>query len=409
MMIDAEQAWQCILEHVRPGSSRPRPFLTALYHYLAAPVQADRDIPACNRAAMDGYAVRANDLSSVPTSLTLAGEVAAGSPSQPAISAGECVRIFTGAAVPPDADTVVMQEDTQTEGPGASGERVEFLKPVEAGRHIFRRGENAREGDILVSAGTRLNAAHAGICATVGCDRPDVHDRPSVAIMATGTELKSASDAVDRHEIRDSNGPMLEAALAQSAFPCVRRGTVPDELDTLLAALKAALAESDVVLVSGGVSVGKYDLVPEVIGQAGGEICYHGVCIKPGKPQLFATFPDGKCVFGLPGNPLSVMTGLQEFALPTLRRLAGCPANNCRPVLRLPLAADLSLTGKRQQYVMARLVEQNGVTAAEAVRCAGSSDLVAAAQAGGAIVAPVGARELRAGDSVAFRPWGAVA
>jgi molybdopterin molybdotransferase len=409
MMIDAEQAWQCILEHVRPGPSGPRPFLTALHHYLAVPVTADRDIPACDRAAMDGYAVRANDLSSIPTSLTLTGEVAAGSPSQPAISTGECVRIFTGAPVPPDADTVIMQEDTQAEEPGVQGERVQFLQPVEAGRHIFRRGENAHEGDILVPAGTRLNAAHAGICATVGCDHPEVHNRPSAAIMATGTELKSASDAVDRHEIRDSNGPMLEAALAQSAFSCTRRGAVPDELDTLLAALEAALAESDVVLVTGGVSVGKYDLVPEVIRRAGGEICYHGVRIKPGKPQLFAAFPDGKCVFGLPGNPLSVMTGLQEFALPALRRLAGCPADGCRPVLRLPLAADLSLKGKRQQYVMARLVEQDGVTAAEVVRCAGSSDLAAAAHASGAIVAPGGAREMRAGEIVAFRPWGGVA
>ncbi|MBT7069219.1 MAG: molybdopterin molybdotransferase MoeA [Verrucomicrobia bacterium] len=408
-MIDAEQAWKCILEHVRPGASGRRPFLTALHHYLAVPVTADRDIPACNRAAMDGYAVRANDLTSVPTSLTLAGEVAAGSPSQPAIAAGACVRIFTGAAVPPDSDTVVMQEDTTAEGAGAPGERVEFLQPVEAGRHIFRRGENAREGDILVPAGTRLNAAHAGICATVGCDHPEVHDRPSVAIMATGTELKSASQAVDRHEIRDSNGPMLEAALTQSAFACIRHGAVPDDLDTLLAAFQAALAESDVVLVTGGVSVGKYDLVPEVIQLAGGEICYHGVRIKPGKPQLFASFPDGKCVFGLPGNPLSVMTGLQEFALPALRRLAGCPADSCRPVLRLPLAADLALKGKRQQYVMARLVEQDGLTAAEAVRCAGSSDLVAAAHADGAIVAPVGARELRSGDIIAFRPWGDVA
>ena len=358
---------------------------------------------------MDGYAVRADDISTIPTVLKVVGEVAAGSSSRPPIAAGECVRIFTGASVPPDADTVVMQEQTESEMFHANGERVSFLHPVEEGRHIFRRGENAREGDTLIPAGTRLNAAHAGICATVGCDRPEVHIRPSVAIIATGTELKAASDSVAPHEIRDSNSPMLEAALTQNAFPCVRRASIPDDLDALLAALRAALAESDVVLVTGGVSVGKYDLVPEIIQQAGGDIRYHGVGIKPGKPQLFATFPDGKCTFGLPGNPLSVMTGLQEFALPALRRMAGCPADACRPVLHLPLATDLSLKGKRQQYVMGRLVDRGGVTAVEAVRCAGSSDLVAAAHATGAIVAPVDTRKLAAGQTVAFRPWGGVA
>ncbi len=402
-MIDAEQAWQCVLEHVRPGPSGRLPFLAALHHYLAAPVQADRDIPACDRSAMDGYAVRADDIPTVPTVLKVVGEVPAGSPSWPPLAARECVRIFTGAAVPPDADTVVMQEHVEPEGTDAR-----FIQPVEKGRHIFRQGENARQGEILLPVGTRLNAAHAGICATVGCDTPEVHTRPSVAIMTTGTELKSVTDAVASHEIRDSNGPMLEAALAQNTFPCTRRSSIPDESDALLAELKTALSESDVVLVTGGVSVGTYDLVPEVIQLAGGDIRYHGIGIKPGKPQLFAAFPDGKCVFGLPGNPLSVMTGLQEFALPALRRMAGCPADTCRPVLRFPLAADLSFKGKRQQYVMGRLIDRDGVTAAEAVRCAGSSDLVAAAHAVGAIVVPIGTRKLAAGHVVDFRPWGHV-
>ncbi len=406
-MIDAEQAWQRILAHVRPGASEPRPFLAALHHYLAAPVRADRDIPTCDRAAMDGYAVRADDLASIPAVLKRVGEIPAGSAAAPPIAAGECVRIFTGASVPHDADTVVMQEDT--ESVDAAGGQVRFLHPVEKGRHIFRRGENAREGAVLIPAGTRLNAAHAGICATVGCVRPEVHVRPSVAILATGSELKPVSESVAPHEIRDSNGPMLETALSENAFPCVRRTCVPDELDALLAALRAALAESDVVLVTGGVSVGDYDLVPEVIQRAGGDIRYHGVAIKPGKPQLFAAFPDGKCVFGLPGNPLSVMTGLHEFALPALRRLAGCPSDACRPVLRLPLAGDLSLGGKRQQYVMGRLILRDGTTVVEPVPCAGSSDLAAAARATGAILAPVGVRKLSAGEIVIFRPWGDVA
>jgi len=404
-MIDAEQAWQCVLEHASPGPAKPRSIVAALHHYLASPVLADRDIPVCNRAAMDGYAVRADDLATIPAALNVVGEVAAGSPDRPPIATGECVRIFTGGGVPPDADTVVMQEETEPETAGRGGDRVRFLHPVTRGRHIFHRAENAHKGDILVPAGTLLNAAHAGLCATVGCHRPEVHVRPSVAVIATGTELKNTADPVAPHEIRDSNGPMLEAALTENGFRCVLRASIPDERDTLLEALRGALSESHVVLVTGGVSVGNYDLVPGTIERAGGKILYHGVGIKPGKPQLFAVFPEGKCVFGLPGNPLSVMTGLQEFALPALRRMAGCPSDRCRPVLRLPLAGDITISGKRQQYVLGRLLRGEGETSVEAIPCAGSADLAAAAAAEGAIVAPAGVRVLTAGTLVAFRPW----
>ena len=405
-MIDAEQAWQCVLEHTRPSLHEQRPILEALHHYLAVPIQADRDIPATDRAAMDGYAVRAEDLSAVPASLKVVDEVAAGSPGKPAIATGECVRIFTGANVPPDSDTVVMVEETEPEAGMPDDERVRFLHPVTKGQHIFRQGENARAGDILIPAGSRLNATHLGLCATVGCERPDVYRRPRVSIITTGAELKDAADAVEPHEIRDSNGPMLVAALAENDFSCVGRVSAPDDVEALLEALRGALSESDVVLVTGGVSVGKYDLVPETIQRAGGEICYHGVRIKPGKPQLFAVFPGGKCVFGLPGNPLSVMTGLQEFALPALRHRAGCPPDRCRPLLRLPLATDVQTKGKRQRYVLGCLVRGGESTMVEPIPSAGSADLVAAGKADGAIIVPAAAKQLMAGTAVDFRPWG---
>ena len=404
-MIGGEQAWQCVLERTRPGIPEHLPLPAALHCYLAAPLQADRDIPACDRAAMDGYAVRAADLSAIPASLRVIGEVAAGSAAKPAIAAGECVRIFTGANIPPDADTVVMVEETEPEEGSPDGERVQFLRAVTPGQHIFRRSENAHGGDTLIPAGTRLNAVHLGLCATVGCECPEVYHRPRVSILTTGAELKETGDAVEPHEIRDSNGPMLEAALAENAFPCVGRVSAPDEIDALLAALQGALSESDVVLVTGGVSVGKYDLVPDTIQRAGGEICYHGIRIKPGKPQLFAVFPAGKYVFGLPGNPLSVMTGLQEFALPALRRLAGCPPDLCRPLLRLPLTTDVRSKGKRQQYVLGRLVRGSDTTAVEPLPSVGSADLVSAAAAGGAIIVPGGVKHLAAGATVDFRPW----
>lgn len=404
-MIDAEQAWRRVLAHTQPMSSGPRPILEALHHYLAGPVCADRDIPARDRAAMDGYAVRADDLSAVPTSLKVIDEVAAGSPGRPAVASGECVRIFTGANVPPGADTVVMVEDTEPEVGTPEGERVRFLCPVVKGQHIFRQGENARTGDVLVPVGTRLNATHIGLCASAGCECLDVHGRPRVTILTTGAELREAGESVASHEIRDSNGPMLAAVLAQHHFPCVARASAPDDVEMLAHALSKALDESDVVLATGGVSVGKYDLVPDAIRNAGGKMVYHGVRIKPGKPQLFAVFPADKHVFGLPGNPLSVMTGLQEFALPSLRRRAGCPVGRCRPLLRLPLAAEIRAKGKRQQYVLGRMVCGQGVTMVKPVPSAGSADLAAAGRADGAIIVPNDVTQLAAGTTVDFRPW----
>jgi len=404
-MIDAEQAWQCVLEQTRPNVPERRPLPEALHHYLAAPIRADRDLPACDRSAMDGYAVRAEDLFAVPAVLRVVGEVAAGSPEKPAVAAGECVRIFTGANIPPDADTVVMVEETEPEKGRTDDERVQFLRPVTKGQHIFRRAENASAGDILISEGTHLNPVHIGLCATVGCERPEVHRRPRVAILTTGAELKKAGESVNEYEIRDSNGPMLAAAFAANHVPCTAQESAPDDVNALRDTLDRLLSVSDVVIITGGVSVGKYDLVPDVIQRAGGKILYHGVLIKPGRPQLFALFPADRYVFGLPGNPLSVMTGLQEFALPALRRLAGCPPDLCRPLLQLPLVREVHTKGKRQQYVLGRLARGGDTTGVDPIPSVGSADLVAAGRADGAIIVPIGVKQLAAGTMVDFRPW----
>jgi len=402
-VITASEAWNVVVQATAPLPVIQLPLAEALHHVLAEQVCADRDIPSADRAAMDGYAVRASDLESTPTELHLCGEVAAGSDAACNVGAGECVAIFTGANMPPGADTVVMVEDTE-EGT-LNGERVRFLRPVTKGQHIFRRGENAFAGDVLVPAGRSLGAIDLALCASVGCAYPTVFRRPIVSIITTGAELKSATDTVGSHQIRNSNGPMLEAALAENGFPARAHVSAPDEPEAMLASLESALSESDAVLVTGGVSVGKYDLVPETIRRAGGEICYHGVRIKPGKPQLFALFRGGKLVFGLPGNPLSAMTGMQEFALPALRLLAGCPVDRCRPLLRVPLASDVHTKGGREYHLLARLIHGGDRTSAEPIPGSGSADLVAAGKADGAIIMPAAANHRMQGEVVEFRPW----
>lgn len=399
-MITPEAAWQRVVETTAPSAAVTRPYLDSQHYYLAEPVCADRDIPAANRAAMDGFAVRAADTQSTPASLCIIGEVAAGSDAVPHLRPGTCARILTGANVPPGADAVVRVEDT-TE----TAEHATILVAANPGQHILRRAENATAGESLLSAGTRLHPGALALCAAVGCAEPSVYPLSTIAIVTTGSELKKASDSVEPHQIRDANGPAILTTLRAHGFAAPGWQSVPDDLPQLTEAIGQALQDHRVVLVSGGVSVGKYDFVPEVVKDLGGTIQYHGIAIKPGKPQLYATFPNGSLLFGLPGNPLAVLTGLHEFVLPALRRLSGCPEDACRPLLRLPLRTDLQIKGKRRHFQIARLITDAQGTTVEPIPNTGSSDFVSGCQAEGMILLPEGNPPLTAGTLVDFRPW----
>ena len=400
-MISADVAWRLLMESIRSLPVESCSIDRCLHRYLAQPVLADRDIPAADRAAMDGFAVRTDDVVSVPTTLRVVGEVAAGSSASYSLSPGECVRILAGANVPRDADAVVMVEETNQPTP----ETVTVMGSVHRGQHILRRGENARQFDVLLNTGTLLDASVVATCASVGCAAPITHAMPRVGIVTTGSELRETGAAVGSHEIRDSNGPMLAAALAERGFGPADFRRVSDERDSLHQALHASLERNEVTLVSGGVSVGKYDLVPGILRDLGATIKYHGIAIKPGKPQLFATGGEGRYVFGLPGNPLAVLVGLHEFALPALRRLAGCQEALCRPLFRLPLLSDVMTEGRRRQYLLGRLACLDSGTAVVPVPNSGSSDFVSGCKADGTIIMPDGVMSLPAGAVVDFRPW----
>ncbi len=400
-MVDPDHAWNTIVSSVKPLPAAARAYSRCLNYYLAQPVLADRDIPAADRSAMDGFAVRAGDLAAAPATLRVVGEVSAGSAAQPALAAGECVRIFTGANIPPAADAVVMLEDTEA----MADDTVTILSPVAQGRHILRRGENARQGMVLLPRGFRFDAVALSVCAAVGCVEPEVHARPRIAVITTGAELKPPGATVGVHEIRDSNGPLLVAAVAEHGFGSAAWVCVTDDRAKLLRALRQALENSDVILITGGVSVGKYDLVPDVIKEAGGTIHYHGIAMKPGKPQLFATAGAHRSIFGLPGNPLSVLTGFHEFVLPAMRYLAGCPEAGCRRLLRLPLVSAVTTKGRQWNYLLGRLVLAPGGTAVEPVPNAGSADFVAGSKAHGTIIVPLGVSSIPAGGCVDYRSW----
>jgi molybdopterin molybdotransferase len=246
---------------------------------------------------------------------------------------------------------------------------------------------------------------HAGACAAVGKASVRVHRRPRVALVATGAELRPAGAKVGAHQVRNSNGPALAAALRTWGFAEVAELSSPDNLRTLIARLRRALRAGQVVLVTGGVSVGKYDYVRRAVEAVGGRVRFHGVAMKPGRPLLYATAGGGRHVFGLPGNPLSAMVAFHEFALPALRRLAGFAPGRCRPGLWLPLAGALAAKGGPMRFLPARLSWTPRGPVVEPVWSLGSADLVSAGRADGVIAVPAGTRALAAGELVEFRPW----
>jgi molybdopterin molybdotransferase len=371
--------------------------------FLATDVTADRELPPADRSAMDGFAVRAGDLASPPVELECVAEVAAGSDGRPDVAPGTCARIFTGANVPPGADTVAMVEETEVAGSG----RIRFLTSPSRGANIRRKGEDAARGQVLLTRGTRLGGSQISACAAVGADPVRVHRVPSVAVLSTGAELRDSSEAVLPHEIRNSNGPALIATLGQvGVHRTVDLGGVQDELEAIRALVVRGVEECSALIVTGGVSKGDYDLVPAAIEAAGGRIHLHGVRMKPGKPFLFATVGRDVPVFALPGNPMSVLSSFWELVAPALLVMMGDPGHD---VWRIParLTEQVAVRGSRTVLLPVHLEadrEGEGFLATP-VRDRSSADLAAGARANGTVRLEPEDSPFAAHTIVEAHPW----
>jgi molybdopterin molybdotransferase len=399
-LVTPREGLDIILRWAHQLEATRKPLDEALGYCLAEDVLADRDIPPADCSVMDGYAVRSADLAKRPCTLRLVGEVTAGSAARPRVRPGTCVRVLTGANVPPGADAVVMVEQTE-EDHGL----VTLGATVPPGSNIRRRGEEAKRGTVLLRKNTVLGPVQIGLCAAVGKANLKVYARPDVAVLCTGEELRPVSARVRAHELRNSNGPALLAALRSHGYSNIALGVCPDDVEALTARVKQATAEHRVLVLTGGVSVGKYDFVPEVMERVGATVRFHGVAMRPGKPTLYATLPGNRHVFGLPGNPLSAMAGFHEFVLPALRRMSGVPEKECRPAMHLRLGRALRSTRGRVEYVLAQLLWTKRGPVTRPLKSHGSADLVAGAKADGVIVVPASVQELPAGSLVEFRPW----
>jgi len=367
---------------------------------LAEPVLADRDGPATDRSAMDGYAVRATDCAIAGRTLALTGEVRAGQdPAALAVGAGEAVRIFTGAVMPRGADAVVMIE-VASENPDAA--TVLVRESVAPGQHIRTQGEEYRSGSAVLATGALVRPAELAVLAAMGRNRVRVFGLPRVAVISTGDELVEPGTAPAPHQVRNSNAALLMGALKSLGVGARDLGVVLDRPAALDAAISPGLTH-DVLLLTGGVSVGAYDLVGEALARAGCKILFHNVAIRPGKPILAATGP-GCVVFGLPGNPVSAFTCFQVFVVPALRRLMADP-HPTPATLRAVLVEPLIRRPGRLTYHLARLSRHDGALAVTPAPGRSSGDVVSLARADAFIVAAGDTTPLPAGSTVDVLPW----
>jgi len=394
-MISAHEALEIVLGKARRLEAVRVPLAEALGGVLAEAARADSDLPPFDKSAMDGYAVRAADVLRLPADLAVIEELPAGqAPTRP-LAPGACAKIMTGAPVPSGADRVVPVEDTERLPDG----RVRILRVAPGRPHICPRGEDVRRGEAVLEAGRVLRPQEIGLLASVGRDRVAIYRRPRVAVLATGEELVPVSAVPGPGQIRNSNSSSLLACCRAAGVPADDLGVARDEQSDLRAKIAEGLTR-DVLLVSGGVSMGEWDFVPKVLEEAGVAVRFATVRMKPGKPTVFGTHGGG-LVFGLAGNPVSTLVGFRFFVRPALRKMMGHPEPAPQP-LEARLTAPVKVRDDRTTFVPAVLRGEQGGWAVTPLVIHGPADLVGFSKADGLIILEPG--DYEAGTQVKALP-----
>ena len=377
-MLDLEKALARLLSTLPPAKPERIPLAESAGRFLAEKIISPLDLPVFDNSAMDGYAVRAADVTganaSLPVALKLAAKIPAGEMFAGELCAGECARLFTGAPMPRGADAVIMQEDTSVEG-----ERILILDSVATGENIRRRGEDVRQGAPLGEIGDEITPGKIGLLAATGVCEVSVGRRPNVSLLATGSELRESGESLLPGQIYESNRIMLSSLIqpccgAPNIFPLV-----PDTFDATRAALERAFSASDIVVTSGGVSVGEMDFVKAAFESLGGTLQFWKVAMRPGKPFVFGQLGE-KFLFGLPGNPVSAFVtflllvrpallrwqGAKDFSLTTQLGVLGETISNAserRHFMRVRMDANGNVfsAGKQASHAMASLAAAEGL------------------------------------------------
>jgi molybdopterin molybdotransferase len=400
MTISFEKALSTVREKLNEAASSPGRETLSLDRVggrvLAADITADRDYPPFHRSTRDGYAVRAGDLVKLPATLQCVGEVRAGEHFENKVGPGQSVMIMTGAPLPAGADAVVMLEYTSREGT-----RVEVSRAVESHENVVRQGSEAASGSRVLPCGRRLGPSEMGLLATVGQAHVEVFLKPRVAILPTGDEVVPFDRQPEWCQIRNSNAVTLTAQVAAAGGVPWRLDIAPDRVEPLRRLIEEGL-RADLLLLSGGVSMGKYDLVERVLAELGAEFFFQGVAIRPGKPLVFGRVRE-KFFFGLPGNPVSTFVTFELFVRPAIALLGGadfeCPVF-LRARLGKPFHHRIGLTA----FMPARVEDQRGEPVVNLVGYQGSGDLVGVAAANCFLVVHPEQTDLGAGDWVDVLP-----
>jgi molybdenum cofactor synthesis domain-containing protein len=389
-LIEADEAAALVLEHIPVLGVEHVSLADSMGRVLAEDVVAQAPLPAFPSSAVDGYAVRAADAGKT---LRVLGESAAGRPFEQAVTQGTAARILTGGVVPEGADCVVMVEDVQVHG-----DTVAVPASVAVGANFHKVGDDVRAGVRVLVAGTPLGAAEIGLVASVGMARVPVRRRPRVALTSTGDELVEVGEKLRAGQIHDSNRWALLAALREAGAEVNLLGIAPDEPDRLRKVVVDALGDADALVTSGGVSVGTHDLVKPLL-ESLGTVHIGRVKLKPGKPFTFATLPNQKFAFGLPGFPVSSLVTFEVFVRPALRKMQGFTQLQ-RPTLPVRLGYDAKAPGDRTEYQRVTLKREGRELVAHGTGSQSSSRLLSLAGAHALVRIPPGGQGVKAGSIV---------
>lgn len=397
LILSFEDARHVVEKHaaqILPVAKESLELLDGIGRVLAESIAADRNFPPFPRVARDGYAVVAEDLTNLPAVLQVVGEVRAGAraDSIPSIKSGETASIMTGAPAPSGADAVVMVEYTSLQG-----NRVAITQRVSSGDNIVPVGSEAKRGEPLLPCGTRLDQAAIAVAASVGKAHVVVYEKPRVAVLSTGDEIVDIDAQPGPTQIRNSNSYSLAAQIQGAGGEAMLLPIAPDEPERLRELIQDGL-EADLLLLAGGVSMGKYDLVEQVLTDMGAEFFFTGARIQPGKPIVFGKVA-GKYLFGLPGNPVSTMVTFELFVRPILDAIAGAIAKKLIFV-RARLKSEIKTKTGLTRFLPATLSGEFEYALVELARWLGSGDIAATVRANCYIVVPPDREQIAAGEWV---------
>ena len=396
-MISVVEARDTILNRVRPIGVERVDIVSGRGRVLAEDVHATRNQPPWDNSAMDGYAVRAADTvpasPNTPAELEIVEDLPAGYVAKRAVGPGQAIHIMTGAPVPEGADTIVRVERTLR----VDERRVRILQPVEPGTDLRRAGEDIREGDLIIPAGTLIRPAEVGLLASTNRSQVSVYRRPRVAVLSTGDEIVDVDEPLEDGKIVDSNGYALTALVADAGGVPLRLGICPDTQEALEQALRDGLV-ADAIITSGGVSVGEYDYVKAALEAVGTSMAFWKVSMTPGRPLTFGAIDD-TIVFGLPGNPVASMVTFELFMRPALLKMQGY-THLYRPTINAVLQEDITKSLGRKQFIRVTLEQRDGTFFASRTGAQGSGILRSMSMADGLAVSHEEQEFMEAGQEI---------